>query len=333
MAKLFMMDFPADKIALTRCYADVASLEEIKKASPAMDTLAKIEQVMGDLVFPPSPLDRPYTFSSIVLSSDGKMAFDDEPSGPMIAKNNYLDPYGALADFWVLNALRSTSDAIILGARTLQNEPNNTSHIFDPELVAQRKALYGKVPHPVNIVVSFDGRDIPLDHVIFNIDGDEEYPVAVATSPEGASYVTKHLKRETALIDPSSSGHGAGQAFAAALARGAVPVVATGRGSAPDAESFLRFLKDAGTERLLIESPSYTNHLLSKGMLDEYFINYSMLFAGGTFTPGTGNAFASTVHPHARLLSLGVHGSSFMYTRQKLYYGIDKTVDLSAYKY
>ena len=64
--------------------------------------------------------DRPYTFSSIVLSSDGKMAYQDNPSGPLVAKNNFLDPDGSLGDFWVLNVLRSYADGIIVGANTLR---------------------------------------------------------------------------------------------------------------------------------------------------------------------------------------------------------------------
>ena len=95
----------------------------------------------------------------------------------------------------------------------------------------------------------------------------------------------------------------------------------------------LGLLKSRGMERLLIESPTYTSHLMQYGLLDEYFINYSMLYAGGPITPNTKNPFSSRTHPHARLLTLATHGPDFLYTRQKLYYGINQEIDLSNLKY
>ena len=113
------------------------------------------------------------------------------PAGPIIAKNNYLDPDGALADFWMLNALRTYSDGIIIGAKTLQTEVNATSHIFDKDLAKERVEVLGKTPHPWNIVVSFDATDIPFEHIIFDVDPEEKLNVAIATSPQGAEYVKK----------------------------------------------------------------------------------------------------------------------------------------------
>jgi hypothetical protein len=58
-----------------------------------------------------------------------------------------------------------------------------------------------------------------------------------------------------------------------------------------------------------------------------------MLYAGGPITPNAKNPFSCMNHPHARLLTLATHGPSFLYTRQKLYYGITQEHDLSALKY
>jgi hypothetical protein len=67
--------------------------------------------------------------------------------------------------------------------------------------------------------------------------------------------------------------------------------------------------------------------------LDEFFINYSMVYAGGTITPGYQLPFSHIEHPHAELLTMGTHRSSFIFTRQKLYYDLTSSVDLSKYKY
>jgi riboflavin biosynthesis pyrimidine reductase len=339
MAKLVTFDFPTDRVKLDLCYRNKEALREIADTSPDLAILPKIEDVYDALCFPPPPEDRPYVMSSIVLSSDGKMAFSDMPAGPVIAKNNFFDPDGALADFWVLNAMRAYCDGIILGARTLQTEVHNTSHIFDPELASQRVEYLKKPIHPWNVVVSFDATDIPLDHLIFNIDPEEKFPVAIATGPDGAAYLRKHFPKKMVEIGPytlpedvdETAGRSAAQKLSAAEA--AIPLFITGTGSRPDSAALLKLLRKAGWERLLIESPSYTSHLMKQEMMDEFFINYSMVFAGGPVTPNSGGPFSHTNHPHAKLLTLATHSSSFFYTRQKLYYGVGQEEDLSKLKY
>jgi riboflavin biosynthesis pyrimidine reductase len=339
MSRLVTFDFPAERVQLNLCYRNEKELEDIAFSSPEPAVLPKVLEVYDDLRFPAAPEERPYVMSSVVLSSDGKMAFSDMPAGPVIAKNNFFDPDGALADFWMLNAMRAYCDAIILGARTLQTEEHNTSHIFDPELAAQRVEYLGKPLHPMNVVVSFDAADIPLDHLIFNIDEEEKFPVAIATGPDGAALLRRKFGRKLVEIGPFGDESAVTREAGAEAARtlsslnGAVPLFITGSGSMPDSRALLKLLRLAGMERLLIESPSYTSALMKQGMMDEFFINYSMVFAGGTITPNTAGPFGFEDHPHARLLTLATHKSSFMYTRQKLYYGVGAEADLSTYKY
>ena len=340
MSKLFMMDFPTEKIKLNVCYRNGEILDSIEKEASVKTTIPKVMDVYGPMIFPDSPENRPYTMSSIVLSSDGKMAFGDMPAGPVIAKNNFLDPYGAMADFWVLNFLRACSDGVIIGAKTLQVEALNTSHIFDREMAVQRTEILKKRAHPLNIVVSFDATDIPLDHMIFNVDDDQDFQVSIATSPDGGEFLEKNFGRKISFIGPFSADELEKDDFPVDEIRRIVekpgetiPVFITGEGTSPDSTVLLRLLKKAGIDRLLLESPSYTSHLISKGEMDEFFINYSMVFAGGTITPGSGIPFSFKEHPHARLLTLATHKSSFFYTRQKLYYGIEQAEDLTKYKY
>jgi riboflavin biosynthesis pyrimidine reductase len=326
-----MMDFPMETIALNHCYRNDALLADMRGKASNPVSLEKVTQAYGEVVFPDPPADRPHVVSSIVLSSDGKMAFTDNPAGPVIAKNNFLDPQGALTDFWVLNVLRAYSDGVIIGARTLQNEPHNTSQIFDPVLVEQRmNTLQRPGKHPVSIVVSFDATDIPMDHLIFTIDPDEQYSVAIATSPEGAGYVEAHFPRPVRRITPEII---ATEGYTLFDPSKPLALIVTGDKNRPDAPDLLSLLRKTGMERLLIESPSYTAHLMGLGMLDEFFINYSMVYAGGTFTPNVASPFSSTVHPHADLAMVGLHRSNFMFTRQCLRYGNTMAEDLGKLKY
>lgn len=338
MGQLFMMDFPTDKVRISPCFKREDLLEKLKAESPEEVTPPKILDVYGELCFPPAPAHRPYTFCSVVLSSDGKMAFTDHPAGPIIAKNNYLDPDGALADFWMLNALRTYSDGIIIGAKTLQTEVNATSHIFDKELARERVEVLGKTPHPWNIIVSFDGTDIPFEHIIFNVDPEEQLKVAIATSPQGAEFVKNNFPKEHILVGPYTSKNEIDRDFntiqeSLQANPAKVPVFITGENTSPSSEILLYLLRQLGFTRLLIESPSYNWHLMQNKALDEFFINYSMVYAGGTITPGYQMPFSHLDHPHAELLTVGLHRSSFIFTRQKLYYGLTSSVDLSKYKY
>ncbi len=340
MEKLFMIDFPADKIRLDLQYKNNSLLEEMSKGKEQKATPAKIADVYDEMVFPETPEDRPYLLSSIVLSADGKMAFEDISEGPAIAKQNFLDPYGALADFWLLNAARTYADAVVLGARTLQMEPKNTSHIFDPELLAQRGESLGKPEHPANIVASFDGTDIPLEHLIFNIYPSEGLPVAITTSPAGGEYLSKNFPKPVHLYGPFEDAEAAMAADIPSDLKadlepgsGVVPIIVTGREKKPDSPAFLAVLRRLAMEIALIESPSFTAHLMELGMLDEFFINYSMVYAGGNLTPGRATPQSFSDHPHAQLISLATHKASFMYTRQRLYYGLSPEQDMSGYKY
>ena len=82
--------------------------------------LPEVRAVLGkDLMFGIFPEHRPYTYSSLVLSVDGKIAFPDAPQGPLIARNNQYAGAGSTADYWILNLLRGASDAILCGTQSI----------------------------------------------------------------------------------------------------------------------------------------------------------------------------------------------------------------------
>ena len=122
-------------------------LEQIRKESAETAVMPDVAQYYTDIYFPKAPSDRPYTFSSIVLSSDGKMAYGDNPSGPLIAKITFWTrtaPWGFLG----AECAAAYADGIIIGARTLLSEPGITCHVYEERLTRQRRKCLGKSTSP-----------------------------------------------------------------------------------------------------------------------------------------------------------------------------------------
>lgn len=322
MQELPSFHFDTDVIRVTNLLKNEMALAEIRAKSP--DAVPqKVLDVYGEVCFPEGYDDRPYTYASIVLSSDGKMAYPDVPQGPVIASSNQLDPDCGKTDFWVLNMLRTYADAVIIGARTLQMEPEATSHIFCEELAKARVEVLKKSPYPINVAISFDGTDVPLEHKIFTSEG---LVSMICTSPEGGEFLAKALTergRAFALYGPYSTADAAdADAIKKKMAESpdSVHILTTGTGHVPNSKMMLAILRRLGIQRAMIESPSYMWHLFENKALDEFFINYSMVFAGGDITMGLRQPFTSTSHPHSELLMLGVHKANLICTRQRLHY-------------
>jgi riboflavin biosynthesis pyrimidine reductase len=310
MCKNPQIDFPLEDVRLQMCYRNEAALAELEARGDAAAYLPKLQAAYGKVVLPVKD-EYPYMFASLVSSFDGKMAFPDLPEGPMIAKMNRMDAKGGLADFWILNALRAYADATLVGAGTLRAEAEVWMGVYDADLVRERrKYLHKTADHPCNVIVSLDGTDIPKAHPIFAGD----IPVSVFTSPAGWE-VLKDDARFMLVRDEAAVG------TAVTVRGGAVPVVVTGSGSSPDTRTCLRLLKAAGIHHAVVESPTYMWHLMSLGLLDEFFLNYSSVYVGGEITPGRSIPFTSAAHPHGELIYLARHGSSFLYTRQRMVYG------------
>lgn len=303
--------FDPERIRLTRL---VDNREKMGYHEPGL-ACEQIERVYGPLSFPEKPAGRPLTYASYVMSIDGKIAFEDDETGPLIARTNHLDPDGALADFWVLNLLRAQCDGILIGAGTLVKEPDYSGSAYDPTLLEARLAA-GKPAAPFTVIVTRSGRGIPFQNPVFSC---PEVPVLVATSPEGYAALKKEIDRPHFLLNGDDQ-----RPMQAVLAahHGEIGVAVTGTGSEPDARELLSLLDAMGMERVLVESPAYCHHLMQEGMLDELFINTSALMVGGQAT-GIGSrepSFSSTDHPLAEVVTLHVHNASFLYTRYRMRY-------------
>ncbi len=312
---------------ITPLYSEPVELRSLQSRSRAAASLSKVQAHFHDLFFPAPAADRPYTFASIVLSLDGKMAYPDDPRGPLVASNNALDPDGARNDYWVLNILRAYADASIIGARTLAAEPDADFSCQDPDLVAERPTVLGKTEPLLPIVVSLDGTDVLLDHPAFR--RRDALPM-IATSGQGGAALKPQAPPDTVWLGPydtqaAVAASDLAEQFRAARRDGRLIVLMAGD-DAPRTAVLLYALRRIGIEHMLVESPTYWWHLLGERALDELFINYSSVYVGGQATPGGPSPFTSTAHPHARLLFVGLHPPGFLFTRQQLVYATESGV-------
>lgn len=281
----------------------------------------------GAIDFPDAGDERTYTMGAFVTSLDGKIAFPDSGFGPLVAAANYLDPGGAGLDFWILNYLRASMDAVFIGAGTMNKEPDTVASVYDRHLEEERvrRAL---PPVPWAVVCSLDGSDIPFGHRIFSLQ-----PVMVNTSPAGMGRVREALGEACFILGPCSDDEAFGR-IDFEEARGEIeakkiPVIVTGEGAKTDSSLLLRILRRLGIERAIVESPSYCHSLLRDRLLDELFLSTSSLYIGGSGT-GIGSGmepFLSGDHPHAQLLSLHAHTPGFLYSRYRMIYGLCAAID------
>lgn len=311
-------EFSAEKLRLKRIYEgpDYGS-----RTVPALKC-RKADEIYGPLLFPPLPEERSYTFGSFVMSVDGKIAFAESPDGTLVAKKNKLDPYGGECDFWILNLLRAASDAVIMGSLTLAREPYLTGRIFDPDLTACRTAE-GKNDTPLHVVITRSGNNLPLGHKVFR---ERDIPAIIAASPEGAETIRRKFPGDVVPAEPEELiGAGPDQVnlSAAALRSPERPLlIGIGAGKELDTAALLRFLKQGGCDKTLIESPSFLSRLMAEELLDEMFLNTSGIFIGGDALTLGQNAggFSPDNHPHTKMLTIHEHGDSFFYFRYKLDY-------------
>ena len=245
---LFKMPFDPERLKVQRIYQS----PELSHCQVETMTCPKIQEIYGDLKFLELHEDRPCTYTSLVTSIDGRIAFTDAPQGPLIAKKNKYDPAGADTDWFILNMLRAVSDGVMLGAGTMNAEADYTCHVFDQDMEDMRIAN-GKNPVPWNIVTSLDATDIPFDHILFR---SPEVPVMISTSRKGAALVKENLKNDAYFVDAPTL-EDVTEELIQGMKENADKVLVIGTGdTAPDSKVALYVLKKFGIDRLLVETDS-----------------------------------------------------------------------------
>lgn len=282
--------------------------------------LSQVRDVFGrDLMFGDFLEERPYTYNSLVTSIDGKIAFLDSPQGPLIAKTNKYAGIGSTVDYWILNLLRGSADAILCGTQSISKEVNTggTGHCYDANITEYR-IENGMSNIPWRIVVTLDGSDIPFEAAQFT---HPEMPSFFYTTEYGIDNIRLNSRKDIVVLGPFSSIDDVEIAnFVYDSTKSYV--IVTSSEKAFNNEIGLKILKKIGVNKLLIESPTVTHIFMQEKILDELFINQSGIYVGGSaISIGQNcNAFTSNYHPHTELISIYMHSPHFIYSRYRLNY-------------
>lgn len=308
-SNLSKIDFPYHEMKLKKLYFDPTYEKELEGA----DTEGIREVLQDSFYFSKQYEERPYIFNSLVTSIDGKIAFEDAPQGPLIAKNNKYANVGSLVDYWILNLLRGSADAILTGTLGINVEAKTggTGHCYDEQIEIYRETMNKSVV-PLGIVVTLDALDVNFEASIFRTD---EKAIVFYTTEQGYQNLLHSQQREVIRIDGKNivKLENINSKFIYAIVNGETHF---------EHNQGLYILKQMGIDRLLVESPTVSHFFMKEKLLDELFLNYSCLYVGGKATSiGMHNAsFTSVDHPHTKLISIYMYNPHFLFLRHQLIY-------------
>jgi riboflavin biosynthesis pyrimidine reductase len=211
----------------------------------------------GHLGFPTPPPHRPWIYSNFVQSLDGITSFKGRhPLGSDISQS--------AEDRWLMDLLRTHTDAVILGINTLIEETRITAgrgpvyRIEDPALRELRQKLGRR--KETNIFVTGSAR---LDLDAYRVFDGALVETIIVTTTDGASQLkNKKEKRH-------------------------VQVIAAGNGELADLPEAMRVLRaQFGIEHLLCEGgPTLYGYMSRAGLIDEKFITVSPVEIGLLIPP------------------------------------------------
>ncbi len=224
-------------------------------AEPALPQKLR-EMYDGDLHFRTSPAARPFVIANFVSTLDGVVSYQikGKSGGSTISGS---DP----PDRFIMGLLRASADAVIVGARTVQD--TSPQSLWTPEdICADAKDLYAeyrakplhKAEYPLLVVVSGSGR-LDLERAIFRTPA---MPTVVITTSAGIDELTRR----------------------GAAGLGSVEIHALCGGISPPA--ILQLLhSEFGVKTLLHEGgPTLFGQFLAAEAIDEFFLTLSPQIAG-----------------------------------------------------
>jgi riboflavin biosynthesis pyrimidine reductase len=242
----------------------------------------------GDLRFPASPAGRPFVIANFVSTLDGVVSYQikGQAGGSTISGS---DP----ADRFIMGLLRASADAVMVGARTVQDV--SPESLWIPEYsYPDAKYLYNdyranilhKPEYPFLVVVSGNGR-LDLERAIFRTPGMRTIVITTAAGRDALARAgaTKLSSVQIHALDA--------------------------RGGTIDPLAILRLLyTQLGVRRLLHEGgPTLFGQFLAKEAIDELFLTLSPQIAGrrtDAIRPGLvqGTEFMPNCAPWFQLLSV-----------------------------
>lgn len=248
------------------------------------------------------PADTRYCYSNFALSRDGRVSFS-EPGHMGGGDVSGFNPH----DQWLMALLRARADAVVMGDKTLEIEPEHlwTSDYIYPEdaaVFADLRAHEGRKTHPLAVFLSFTG-EIKADARVFT---EADMHVLVATTSDAVDVAKERLEHTAATVDVL--------AFNAAS------------GTGVDFAKLFDVLKsDYGVHTILCEGgPRAYGSLIAAQLLDEEFLALCPNVIGSsahTYRPGLveGVTFRAGQAPQSQPLSVRKAGHH-LFLRSKYVY-------------
>ncbi|MEM6431298.1 MAG: dihydrofolate reductase family protein [Deinococcota bacterium] len=135
------------------------------------------------------PANTRYCYANFALSRDGRISYNepDHMGGGDVSGFNRHDQ-------WLMGLLRARADAVIMGDRTLQIEPEHlwtSAYIFpdDAGSFAALRKQEGRKPTPLAVFLSLTGDILPTAHTFQQ----DDISILIATTKEGEARANAQL--------------------------------------------------------------------------------------------------------------------------------------------
>lgn len=190
--------------------------------------------------------DLPFVFVNMAVSADGKIASTDRS----------LTTFGSARDARHLYALRAEADAILCGARTIEESHSTMGN--GGEGFSRQRLRAGRRKFPVRVVVSGRGSISPTAELWSRDYG----PIIVVTTRRASAGRLRWLREQAAAVHVSPTDE-------------------------IDWPGFLRWLRrEQGVERVLSEGGGELNDgLIRAGVVRELHVTWCPLIIGGRAAP------------------------------------------------
>lgn len=235
----------------------------------------------GNMGFPPTHADRPWTFANFVQSIDGIASF----KGPHAAGSDISQ---SAEDRWLMDLLRAHADAIITGINTLMEETLSAPKLnggrgpvyrIEDGLLRELRVKLGRKREKV-IFVTASGSVDPRAYRVF--DGDL-MDALILTTETGAARLRGRSDKARVIV----AGH---------------------EQTIDLAEAMRMLRKEMGIEHLLCEGgPTLYGSMARAGLMDEKFVTVSPMEIGLIVPP------EQSVAPAAPGNQLNLRPTTFMY--------------------